>query len=114
MVAVEPSRVMLGQRPAAGAPAIQAAAEALPLRTGAVEAALAVLTVHHWTDVAAGISEMRRVARDRVIVLTWTTLSSKASGCCVTTCRRQQKLMHGWRSRFTTWFRCSGATPCRS
>jgi SAM-dependent methyltransferase len=71
VVAVEPSRVMLGQRPTAGAPAIQAAAEALPLRTGAVEAALAVLTVHHWTDLAAGISEMRRVAHHRVVVLTW-------------------------------------------
>ncbi|HEX4392526.1 MAG TPA: methyltransferase domain-containing protein [Mycobacterium sp.] len=71
VVAVEPSRVMIGQRPTGGAPAIQAAAEALPLRTGAVEAALAVLTVHHWTDLAAGISEMRRVARDRAIVLTW-------------------------------------------
>jgi ubiquinone/menaquinone biosynthesis C-methylase UbiE len=63
-----------------GATAIQAAAQALPLRTGTVDAALAVLTIHHWTDFAAGISEMRRVARDRVIVVTWTALSSKASG----------------------------------
>jgi SAM-dependent methyltransferase len=71
VVAVEPSRVMIRQRPTGTAPAVQAAAEALPLRTGAVEAALAVLTVHHWTDIAAGVSEMLRIARRRVIVLTW-------------------------------------------
>jgi SAM-dependent methyltransferase len=71
VVAVEPSRVMIGQRPIRTAPAVQAAAETLPLRTGAVEAALAVLTVHHWTDIAAGVSEMLRVARRRVIILTW-------------------------------------------
>jgi SAM-dependent methyltransferase len=71
VVAVEPSRVMIRQRPTGAAPAVQAAAEALPLRTGAVEAALAVLTVHHWTDLAGGVSEMLRVARRRVIILTW-------------------------------------------
>ena len=32
---------------------------------------MAVLTVHHWTDLAAGVSEMLRVARRRVAVLTW-------------------------------------------
>jgi SAM-dependent methyltransferase len=71
VVAIEPSRVMIRQRPAGTAPAVQATAEALPLRTGAVEAALAVLTVHHWTDLAAGITQMQRVARRRVIILTW-------------------------------------------
>ena len=71
VVAVEPSRVMISQRPRGAAPAVQATAEALPLRTGAVEAALAVLTVHHWTSLAAGVSEMLRVARRRVIILTW-------------------------------------------
>jgi hypothetical protein len=62
---------MIRQRPTGTAPAVQATAEALPLRTGAVEAALAVLTVHHWTDLAAGITQMQRVARRRVIILTW-------------------------------------------
>jgi SAM-dependent methyltransferase len=71
IAAVEPSRVMIRQRPTGTAPAVQATAEALPLQTGAVEAALAVLTVHHWTDLAAGVTEMLRVARRRVIILTW-------------------------------------------
>ncbi len=71
VLAVEPSRVMIGQRPAAAAPAVEAVAEALPLPDDAVDAALAVLTVHHWSDVAAGVAEMRRVARRRAVFFTW-------------------------------------------
>lgn len=71
VVAVEPSRTMLAQRPAGSAPAVQAVAEHLPLRDGAVDAAMAVLTVHHWSDLAAGVAEMRRVARRRLVFFTW-------------------------------------------
>ncbi|MFC4998063.1 class I SAM-dependent methyltransferase [Dactylosporangium cerinum] len=71
VVAVEPSSVMIGQRPAGAALVVQACAEALPLADGAADAVMAVLTVHHWTDVEAGIAELRRVARRRVVVLTW-------------------------------------------
>lgn len=71
VLAVEPSRVMIDQRHPLAAPAVQATAECLPIRTDAVDAALAVLTVHHWTDIAAGLSEMLRIARRRVVVLTW-------------------------------------------
>ena len=71
VVAIEPSRTMLGQRPTAAAPAIQAVAEHLPLGDKCVDAALAVLTIHHWTDVEAGIAEMRRIARRRIVLLTW-------------------------------------------
>ena len=70
VVAVEP-RAMIAQRPARAAPPAQAVAEHLPLRDNCVDAALAVLTIHHWTDVAAGIAEMRRIARHRIVVLTW-------------------------------------------
>jgi SAM-dependent methyltransferase len=71
VLAVEPSRVMIDQRPAAGASVVQGVAEALPLGDRSVDAALAVLTVHHWSDVAAGVAEMRRVARRRVVIFTW-------------------------------------------
>jgi SAM-dependent methyltransferase len=70
VLAVEPSAVMIAQRPAGLAPAVQMTAEAIPLEDGAVDAALAVLTIHHWPDLARGFAEMRRVAR-RVVVLTW-------------------------------------------
>jgi SAM-dependent methyltransferase len=71
LLAVEPSGVMIEQRPADAAPVVQAVAEALPLRDKSVDAALAVLTVHHWADVAAGVAEMRRVARRRLVFFTW-------------------------------------------
>ncbi|CAM5305131.1 MULTISPECIES: methyltransferase domain-containing protein [Streptomyces] len=71
VLAVEPSQVMISQRPAGGAPAVRAVAEHLPLRDGAVDAVMALLTVRHWVDLAAGIRELRRVARRRVVVLTW-------------------------------------------
>jgi ubiquinone/menaquinone biosynthesis C-methylase UbiE len=71
VVAVEPSGTMIRQRPADAPPCIQAVAERLPFRDGAVDACLAVLTIHHWTDQAAGLAELRRVARRRVVILTW-------------------------------------------
>jgi SAM-dependent methyltransferase len=70
VMAVEPSEVMIAQRPAGLAPTVQATAEAIPLSDGAVDAALAVLTIHHWPDLARGFAEMRRVA-GRIVVLTW-------------------------------------------
>ncbi|BDU07168.1 class I SAM-dependent methyltransferase [Nocardia cyriacigeorgica] len=71
VVAVEPSSVMIAQRPRRAAPAVRALAEQLPLRTDAVDAALAVLTVHHWTDLEQGIAELGRIARRRIAILTW-------------------------------------------
>jgi SAM-dependent methyltransferase len=70
ILAVEPSAAMIAQRPAASAPAVQAMAESIPLADGACDAALAVLTLHHWSDPDAGVREMRRVAR-RLVVFTW-------------------------------------------
>jgi SAM-dependent methyltransferase len=71
LVAVEPSTVMIRQRSGAAAPVVRAVAEHLPIRANAVDAALAVLTVHHWSDVDAGAAEMIRVARRRIVILTW-------------------------------------------
>jgi SAM-dependent methyltransferase len=77
VVAAEPSKTMLEQRPPGAAPCIRAMGEGLPFRDGAVDATLAVLTVHHWTDPAAGLAELRRVARRRVVVLTWDPASHR-------------------------------------
>jgi len=71
IAAVEPSTMMINQRPPGSAPCIQASAEALPLQDNCVDAAMAVLTVHHWSDLASGIDELHRVTRDRIVVLTW-------------------------------------------
>jgi SAM-dependent methyltransferase len=32
---------------------------------------MAVLTIHHWTDSKRGLEECARVARKRVVILTW-------------------------------------------
>jgi SAM-dependent methyltransferase len=70
VTAVEPSEVMIAQRPPDAAPVVQASAEELPFEDGSFDAAMAVLTLHHWTDWRRGIEEMRRVAR-RLVVFSW-------------------------------------------
>ena len=71
VLAVEPSAGMRAQRPPHLAPAIIASAEALPLDNDAFDAAMAIVTLHHWRDPTAGLRELRRVARGPVVVLTF-------------------------------------------
>jgi SAM-dependent methyltransferase len=69
VIAVEPSAVMIAQREE---PAIQASARALPLDDDSVDAAMALVTIHHWdAELKAGVRELRRVARGPVVVLTY-------------------------------------------
>jgi SAM-dependent methyltransferase len=71
VVAIEPSDVMAAQRPPDIAPAIRATADDLPLRDDALDAAMAVLTIHHWDEGRErGVRELRRVARGPVVILT--------------------------------------------
>ncbi|HEX3325254.1 MAG TPA: class I SAM-dependent methyltransferase [Solirubrobacterales bacterium] len=70
VIAIEPSPVMIAQRPLGAAPAIEGLAEALPLADKSIDAAMGVLTIHHWQDLDAGLAEMRRVARRRIVLLT--------------------------------------------
>jgi SAM-dependent methyltransferase len=67
VVAVEPSRHMIRQRPPGAAPVVRAVAEALPFVSRTFDVALAALTMHHWTHWRQGIAEMKRVA-SRVVV----------------------------------------------
>lgn len=72
VIAVEPSDVMAAQRPPGRVPAIRATADQLPLRDCAVDAAMAILTIHHWDqEQERGVHELRRVARDAVVILTY-------------------------------------------
>ena len=71
VVAVEPSAAMIAQRRPGSPPVVQASATDLPFPDAGFAAALAVLTVHHWPDRARGLAELARVARDRVVLLTW-------------------------------------------
>ena len=68
--AVEPSTTMIAQRPPDSAAVVQATAEQLPFPSGSYDAAMALLTIHHWIDLDRGLTELRRVAR-RVVILTF-------------------------------------------
>ncbi|WP_309133449.1 class I SAM-dependent methyltransferase [Cellulomonas sp.] len=70
VLAVEPSAAMRAQRPATAAPAVDATAERLPFDDGSFDAAMAMVTIHQWSDVEQGLREMRRVSRGPVVVLT--------------------------------------------
>ncbi|MEM9396941.1 MAG: class I SAM-dependent methyltransferase [Pseudomonadota bacterium] len=72
VVAAEPSATMLAQRSDDAAPAVQAVAERLPFASNSFDAAMAVLTIHHWSDWRLGIGEALRVAQGRLALLTWT------------------------------------------
>ncbi len=72
VLAVEPSRAMIGQRGPRSAPVVQAAAGALPLLDGVATAAMAVLTIHHWDDqLERGVAELRRVTGGPIVVVTY-------------------------------------------
>lgn len=77
VVAVELSMTMIRQRPPGAAPVVQATAMALPFGTDAFDASLAILTVHHWSNLLSGLKELRRVSRGRVVILTWVPTDSK-------------------------------------
>jgi Methyltransferase domain len=71
VVAVEPSAAMRAQRPHHLAPAVDATAERLPFDEDSFDAAMATITIHQWSDVDAGLRELRRVSRGPVAVLTF-------------------------------------------
>jgi SAM-dependent methyltransferase len=73
VIAVEPSGEMIAKRSVAAAPVRRGYAEALPLDDASVDAAMAISTLHHWSDVSAGLRELRRVARRRIVILMWDT-----------------------------------------
>ena len=71
VMAVEPSREMIRKRSPTAAEAIQASAENLPFDDNSFDASMAILTIHHWPDKEAGLREMRRVTRGRIVLLTF-------------------------------------------
>jgi SAM-dependent methyltransferase len=76
VIAVEPSLAMIRQRRPGSAPVVRASATHLPFRHAAFAAALAVLTVHHWPDRVRGLRELARVARRRVVIVTYDPAAS--------------------------------------
>ncbi|MFC4619480.1 class I SAM-dependent methyltransferase [Camelliibacillus cellulosilyticus] len=72
VAAVEPSSVMRSQRQQAGkVPAVIGTADALPFDDDAFDASMAMVTVHHWSDINKGLHELRRVTRGQVLIMTF-------------------------------------------
>lgn len=69
VTAVEPSASMRAQRPPHFPKAIDAVAEDLPFENDSFDASMASVTVHQWSNLEAGLSEMRRVTRGPVVLL---------------------------------------------
>lgn len=70
VTALEPSASMRAKRPASLSRAIDGVAERLPFADNSFDAVMATFTVHQWADLSAGLSEMRRVSRGPVVILT--------------------------------------------
>jgi SAM-dependent methyltransferase len=71
VTAVKPSIEMIRRRSPSAAKVIQASADHLPFCDSTFDAAMAILTVHHWSDKEAGLREVRRVTRGRIVLLTF-------------------------------------------
>jgi SAM-dependent methyltransferase len=71
LIALEPSATMIRQRPASSASVVQGRAEALPFTDDSFDAVMVSLSVHHWSDQALGLRELRRVSRGPVVILTF-------------------------------------------
>jgi SAM-dependent methyltransferase len=66
VVAVEPSLEMIRQRRSPH-DVVRSVAESLPFRDGAFDTAMAILTMHHWSDPGRGLLELRRVSRRQIV-----------------------------------------------
>jgi SAM-dependent methyltransferase len=72
VAAVEPSDTMIAQRIDRDNTKIyRAFAENLPFESSSFDAALAILTIHHWNNWQKGLQEALRVAKFKVVLFTW-------------------------------------------
>jgi SAM-dependent methyltransferase len=69
ITAVEPSASMRAQRPPNLSAAIDAVAEDLPFKDASFDASMATVTVHQWSNLERGLTEMRRVTRGPIVLL---------------------------------------------
>ncbi len=69
VTALEPSMTMIRHRADDAAPVVQGVAEHLPFADDSFDVTMGTLTLHHWSDLAAGLAEVRRVSRRQVFLL---------------------------------------------
>jgi len=71
VIAIEPSAAMRAQRPPHLVPALHGFAESLPLDDQSVDASMAMVTIHQWSNLQAGIGELIRLTRGPIVILTF-------------------------------------------
>ncbi len=71
VVALEPSAEMISQRAAGACPVVRGCAEQLPFPDKHFSHVMTVLSIHHWQDRACAFAEIKRVARQGFVALTW-------------------------------------------
>lgn len=71
IVAIEPSHEMISKRKNSKATLIEGFAENLPFKDNQFDCSMAILTLHHWSNVVLGLKEMKRVTKDKIVILTW-------------------------------------------
>jgi ubiquinone/menaquinone biosynthesis C-methylase UbiE len=76
MTGIDPSETMLDAARSRGLSArlIRAGAESIPLPDDSCDGAIAMLTVHHWNDLATGLEQLHRVVKKggKVVFFTYT------------------------------------------
>ena len=71
VLAVEPSEQMLTLRRTSKSKIVRGNAENLPIGDDVFDASMAILTIHHWSDICQGLKEMVRVTSGKVVLFTW-------------------------------------------
>lgn len=71
VLGIEPSKGIVARQTARLTTPIVGPAEGLPIPPNSVDAAMACLTLHQWADWRVGVQELRRVARQRVVIFTY-------------------------------------------
>jgi hypothetical protein len=74
VLAIEPTEHRVTSRIRGLTTPIRGHAESLPIPSSSVDAAMACLTLHQWADWRVGVQELRRVARQRVVIFTYDPL----------------------------------------
>ncbi|MBL6927867.1 MAG: class I SAM-dependent methyltransferase [Rhodospirillales bacterium] len=77
LIALEPSWRMISQRPAHAAPSVCGIAESLPFQDNSFDGGLALLTLHHWSDIDRGLNELKRVVTKRLVIHTWDSTATE-------------------------------------
>ena len=78
ITAVEPSETMIAQRvDKENTTVFCASAENLPFESNSFDAAMAILTIHHWSNWQKGLQEALRVTKSKIILFTWIGMPEK-------------------------------------